>query len=111
MLCMFTAPLVLSAQPKPPVPSDLQRLFFYYADNRSALERALNIVGQGNVEIGRGFALLLGVTDYRNFPAGEQDLHAADVDIDKLEHFLRDQEFFEQIVVLKNSDMNFSNID
>jgi hypothetical protein len=101
----------LPAQAKPNVPPQYQRLFCQYADRRQFYEKALNSVGLTTLPIGRGYALIAGVTQYPNFAREDQDLKPAAVDIEKLKSYLKDQEFFDEIVVLKDGDMNLDNLN
>jgi len=100
-----------SAQGPPEVPQQYRRLFYYNSDQRDLLEKALNKVGQTKFPVGRSFALIAGVTQYPNFPPLERDLKPAQVDIEKLKSYLKDQEYFDQIVVLKDGDMNLDTLN
>jgi TPR repeat protein len=93
------------------VPEQYKRFFFYYADQRSFYEKALNSIGLTKTPVGRSFALVAGVTQYPNFPVLEQSLKPAAVDIEKLKSYLKDQEYFDEIVVLKDGDMNLDNLN
>jgi TPR repeat protein len=99
------------AQGPPEVPQQYRRLFYYNNDQRDLLEKALNKVGQTKFPVGRSFALIAGVTQYPNFPPLERDLKPAQVDIEKLKSYLKDQEYFDQIVVLKDGDMNLDTLN
>lgn len=101
----------VSAQSSPNVPEKYKRLFFYYSDQRSLYEKALNSVGLTSVPVGRSFALIAGVSQYPNFPVLERSLKPAEVDIEKLKSYLKDQEFFDEIVVLKDGDMTLENLN
>src|SRR5260370_34263783 len=48
---------------------------------------------------------------YLNFSLVEKNLKPAAVDIEKLKSYLKDQEFFDEIVVLKDGDMNLDNLN
>lgn len=82
---------VAVAQQTPNVPQQYRRLFFQYADQRSRLEKGLNLIGKTNFPVGRSFALIAGVTQYPNFPPLERSLRPAAVDIEKLKSYLKDQ--------------------
>ena len=100
-----------SAQSNPNVPEKYKRLFFHYSDQRSRYEKALNSLGLTSRPVGRSFALIAGVTQYPNFPELERSLKPAEVDIEKLTSYLKDQEFFDEIVVLKDGDMTLDNLN
>ncbi len=93
------------------VPAEYQRFFVERADQRSRFEKALNLIGKTSFPVGRSFALIAGVTQYPNLPATEKSLPPAAVDISKLQAYLKDQEFFDEIVVLKDADMTLTNLN
>ena len=93
------------------VPPEFQRFFVQRADQRSRFEKALNLIGKSSFPVGRSFALIAGVTQYPNFPALERSLRPAAVDILKLQTYLKEQEFFDEIVVLKDEDMTLPNLN
>jgi hypothetical protein len=100
-----------TVQSAPNVPDQYKRLFFQYSDQRSWYEKALNSIGLTGMPVGRSCALIAGVTEYPNFPAVSKSLRPAEVDIQDLKSYLRDQEFFDEIVVLKDGDMTLDNLD
>jgi len=102
----------LSAQAPLEVPAKYKRLFYYYANNTNRYEKAVNSLGLPTRPVGRSFALIAGVTQYPNF-SDEKDrfLKPAQVDIEKLKLYLKDQEFFDEIVVLKDGDMNLDTLN
>ena len=104
-------PLSVWAQLPPKVPEKYGRFFFLLADQRSLYEKALNSIGLTSLPVGRSYALIAGVTRYPNFSPMERDLKPAAVDIEKLQSYLKDQEFFDEIVVLKDGDMNLDNLN
>jgi TPR repeat protein len=93
------------------IPQEYQRLFVQRADRRSQFEKALNLIGKTGFPVGRSFALIAGVTEYPNFPELERSLKPAAVDIQKLQSYLKEQEFFDEIVVLKDGDMTLPNLN
>ena len=110
LVAVALAPAKCQAQDES-VPSQYRRFFSHYRDTRSIPERALNIVGLSAQDVGRSFALIAGVSHYPNFrPPLDPSLGAAGVDITKLERYLKTQEFFDEIVVLRDSDMNYQNL-
>jgi len=92
------------------VPQAYRRFFARYAENRSLPEKALNLVGLTGQNVGRSFALIAGVTRYPNMPPLQQDLPAAAADLRQLQAYLRDQEFFDEVVVLKDGDLSYENL-
>ena len=109
----FLAGLLAStarAQKEPPVPEKYQRYFAHYVDKRSFWEKALNIVGLTGQDVGRSFALIAGVSKYPNMPLLDKELRPAAEDMRKLEEYLKEYEFFDEIVVLKDPNMNYENL-
>ena len=43
-------------------------------------------------------------------PVPQQALRPAEADLQHLQAYLKDQEFFDEIVVLKDADMNYENL-
>src|SRR5260370_1227017 len=111
LLLAILLPLACLAQSIPNVPEQYKQLFFYYADQRSLYEKALNSIGLTSIPVGRSYALIAGVTQYPNFSLVERNLKPAAVDIEKLKSYLKDQEFFDEIVVLKDGDMTLDNLN
>ena len=98
-------------QGPPNVPQQYKRLFYQYSDQRPFYEKALNSAGLTTVPKGRGFALIAGVTQYPNFQVVDRDLKPAAIDIEKLKSYLKDQEYFDEIVVLKDGDFNLDTLN
>ena len=71
-------------------------------------ESLLNRIGLSEESMGRSFALVAGVSDY---VGTQHDIAPASEDIRKVVSFLREGELFDEIVVLENEDMTFSNLD
>jgi TPR repeat protein len=93
------------------VPAQYRSFFHHCVDNRTIPEKALNLVGLTSNDVGRSFALVAGVSHYPSFRAPDNPyLEPADVDLRNLEEYLKTEEFFDEIVVLKDSDMNFENL-
>jgi formylglycine-generating enzyme required for sulfatase activity len=91
---------------EPPAEPEFRRFFVHYADRRSMTERALNLVGLNANEVGRSFALVAGVSRYEFLP----ELRAAAVDVEKMTHYLIDQQFFDEVVVLADDDFTEQNL-
>lgn len=102
---------VIRAQVSADVPQQYRKLFYYSADQRKPYQKVLNGLGIATSQVGRSFALIAGVTQYPNFPVLERDLKPAQVDIEKLKSYLKDQEYFDEIVVLKDGDMNLDTLN
>lgn len=100
--------ILVSAQSIPP---EYQRFFVQRADQLSRFEKAFNLIGKTSFPVGRSFALIAGVTQYPNFPELDRSLKPAEVDIEKMQAYLKEQEFFDEIVVLKDGDMTLENLN
>jgi lysozyme len=107
MLLVFISAIGHSA---PPADKPYQRFFVRYVDNRSIPEKAINLIGLTGQDVGKSFTLLAGVTRYPNMPLLQQELKPAAEDLRQLEAYLRDQEFFDEIVVLKDGDVTLDNL-
>jgi TPR repeat protein len=92
-----------------PITDQHQRLFFEKTEKHK-LERLLNGIGLTTLSVGRSYALIAGVTQYPNLPEQQRNLAAAAVDIDNLKLYLKNQEYFDEIVVLKDGDMTLDNL-
>lgn len=99
-----------AAQSQPSVPSQYRRYFVHYVDNRSILEKSLNLIGMTGNDVGRSFALVAGVSRYPRLAPGSRNLSAAKVDRDQLVSYLENEEFFDEVVVLWDEDANLSNL-
>jgi TPR repeat protein len=111
---IFLGALLSFGQGKPPgsaVPEQYRQKFVRYVDGRSMTEKALNLIGLTSQDVGRSFALIAGVSKYPNMPEMERELPAAAADIDALQNYLINQEFFDEIVVLRNGDVTTENLE
>lgn len=98
------------AQSRPPVDDDYQAYFVHYVDKRSIWDKALNLIDVESNEIGRSFALIAGVSHYPNMPRTQTELAPAAADIRNLQHYLKDYEFFDEIVVLSGGEVNLNTL-
>ena len=102
-------------QGKPPaslVPEPYYReKFVRWVDSRSMADKALNLIGLTSRDVGKSFALIAGVSKYPNMPKGDRELPAAAADIEALENYLKNQEFFDEIVVLRDADVTSDNLE
>ncbi len=98
------------AAAEPDVPAEYKRFFVHYVDRRSMLEKSLNLIGFTGQDAGRSFALIAGVSQYPNMPITDRELKPAAEDLRKLREYLPRYEFFDEIVVLENRDMNYENL-
>ena len=94
---------------QPPVEREYQKYFVHFEDNRSLPEKVMNSLDVTFEDFGRSFALIAGVYEYPNYRT-DPVLEPAKEDLRKLEEYLREQEYFDEIVVLKNEDMNEANL-
>ncbi len=102
------------AQNKPPasvVPEPYRQKFVQYVDRRSIQEKALNLISLTSQDVGRSFALIAGVSKYPNMPKLDWELPAAAADVEMLRDYLQNQELFDEIVVLKDGDVNSDNLE
>jgi caspase domain-containing protein len=99
-----------NAQALPDVPKKYQHCFSQYVDHRSLLEKSLNLIGMSNDDVGRSFAVIAGVSHYPRLPAVDRDLRPAEVDKEKLISYLKNEELFDEIVVLWDEDMTSENL-
>jgi hypothetical protein len=74
------------------------------------LEKSLNLVGMTDQDVGRSFALIAGVSHYPRLPVGSRELRPAEADRDELISYLQKNEFFDEVVVLWDDDMNLENL-
>ncbi len=102
--------LCQSMPPSSLVPEPYRHKFVQFVDKRSFTEKALNAVGFSNQEVGRSFALLAGVSKYPNMPEVDRTLPAAAADVDELADYLQREEFFDEIVILKDGDVTEDNL-
>ena len=83
----------------------------YFVDRRSLPERLLNSVGLTTQDTGRSFAFIVGVSRYPKIQTqGDRYLVPAGRDLDLLFAYLKDQQFFDEIVVLRNDDVTSDNL-
>jgi hypothetical protein len=87
-----------------------QRFFAHFVDNRSISTRVLTSVGIPENLVGRSLALVAGVSRYPKLDHENQLLQPARVDLDNLVRYLRDEEFFDEIVVLRDQDVTYDNL-
>lgn len=109
-LFLYLSIVPILAQDTPPVPDFYQKFFVHYTDNRSYREKILNAIGLTDQYVGRSFALIAGVSYYPNMMFHAQHLKPAAIDILNIQAYLTSVEFFDEIVVLKNHEMNDSNL-
>jgi TPR repeat protein len=108
-LCMVRVPcLGQSAQ----IPPEYKKFIVQSVDQRGVIEKFLNSRGVAQKPVGRSFALVAGVTQYpRMVDVGDRTLKEAAWDIDNLVRYLKTEEFFDEIVVLKDGDVNWDNLN
>ena len=87
-----------------------RKFFVKFEDQRSLGEKLLNWAGSTNLDVGRSFALVAGVSSYPNMPRGQRTLTPAAEDIKKIIAYLKTNEFFDEIVVLQDSNMTIENL-
>ncbi len=92
-----------------PASHEYQQYFTHYVNERSYDEKILKSIGLTNEDMGRSFALIAGISHYPNL--SEPDLKPAAEDLRKLEEYLKNVEFFDEIVVLKDQNMTYANLE
>src|SRR5450631_4188032 len=109
IVLMTTAPIVV-AQATTTIDPDFKKYLIHYVDRRSLPERLLNSVSLTSYDPGRSFALIAGVSHYYKMPQAQRYLAPADRDLDLLIAYLKDQQFFDEIVVLRDDAVSFDNL-
>lgn len=109
-LCLLAAHAGGDATCPSGVPDQFKRYFVQCADRRSLLERMLNSIGFTNQAVGRSFALVAGVDTYPALSGTDRSLAPAAADIGNLVRYLRDVEYFDEIVVLQNESVTDANL-
>ncbi|MCI5115710.1 MAG: hypothetical protein D3912_13010 [Candidatus Electrothrix sp. AX1] len=97
----------LSAQEVPP---QYRKYLFENRDTRSLPEKILNKVGLTRADVGRSFALLCGISTYPNIQGKHGNLKPAAEDIQKLQAYLKQHEFFDEVVVLRDKQVTLPNL-
>jgi photosystem II stability/assembly factor-like uncharacterized protein len=104
----FVQPLV--AQTEPPIDPAYHKYLLHYVDERSLPEKLLNSVKLTKEDVGRSFAMIVGVARYPQLSDANHTLEPADRDIDLLFDYLKNQQFFDEIVVLRDDAVTFENL-
>lgn len=89
---------------------DNPRIMVYRTDKRSITERALNVIGLSQSQVGRSFALVAGVENYPSLADGDKTLPAAGEDLRKLVEYLKEEEFFDEIAKRQGREFRQSGI-
>lgn len=87
--------------------------FTDFTDNRSNIEKifdALGLRNEGEERTRRSFALICGISKYPNMGVLERRLAPAAEDVRKMKNYLLQNDFFDEIVVLENSDVTLENL-
>ena len=92
------------------VPKEFRQFIVHKSDSRIWSERALNAVNLTTKDVGRGFAIVAGVSSYPNLPGADKTLEPAEQDMRKLVKYLKEVEHFDEIILLKNENMNYTNL-
>lgn len=98
----------LSAQE---VPAQYRKYLLENRDTRSLPEKILNKVGLTRADVGRSFALLCGISTYPNIQGKHGNLKPAAEDIQKLQAYLKQHEFFDEVVVLRDKQVTLRNLE
>ena len=90
---------------------EFKKYIVHSVDRRSMPETLLNGFGLTTHDVGRSFALIVGVSRYPRMQQKEyRYLAPADRDIDLLVAYLKNQQFFDEIVVLRDDAVSFDNL-
>lgn len=116
VFCFFSVSIPRTAQARGACPSffepaECMRFVHQYKDKRSLLEKSLNAIGKTDLRIGRSVAVIAGASNYPNLSKSQRHLEPAAADLEKLRKHLIDNEYFDEVLVLWNSDMNLENLD
>jgi hypothetical protein len=95
----------------PDVKPEYQKFFRHYKSDRSMPADVLQAHGINDNQIGKSYALIAGVSSYPNLPPDKRSLQPAKNDIDNLVNFLKKKEFFDEIIVLEDGDVNLANFN
>lgn len=101
---------MVCAQDEPPVSLNYRRFFAHYTDGRSIFEKVLNVAGITGRDVGRSIALVAGVSHYPRLPVGSRYFPPAEADRNQLVEYLEKEEFFDEVIVLWDEDMNSANL-
>jgi GH25 family lysozyme M1 (1,4-beta-N-acetylmuramidase) len=89
---------------------ELCKFFFYYAPPDQPLDPRIALrVGANSSDQTRSIALIVGISSYPKIPGAS--IKAAQVDVDRLKTFFRDDQHFDEVIVLENSDATSENIN
>lgn len=112
---VFFIPTIVFSQGQPgpdsTVPAKYRKFFMKYKDGRSMPANVLAAHGIDEHKIGRSYALLAGISHYSNLPSEQQELSPARVDVEGLLAYLKDHEYFDEIVVLEDQDVTLDNLN
>ena len=92
------------------VPKEFRQFIVHKSDSRIWLEKALNVVNLTTKDVGRSFAIVAGVSRYPNLTGLDKTLEPAEQDMIKLVKYLKEIEHFDEIILLKNENMNYTNL-
>ncbi len=104
----FVQPLF--AQTSPPIDPAYRKYLLYYDDKRSVPEKLVNEVGLTTQDVGRSFAMIVGVAKYPHLSDANHLLEPANRDVGILFDYLKNQQLFDEIVVLRDDDVTFGNL-
>lgn len=99
LLCLLCAG---EASANPSLPREYSDRFAAFDKRQQLFEQLLRQVGLTSGDVGRSFALVIGVSRYPELQDASKDLPPAAVDVAQLVAYLKEYEKFEEIVVLQN---------
>jgi formylglycine-generating enzyme required for sulfatase activity len=89
---------------------DNPQIMVHRVDRRTLSDKALSVIGLSDSQVGRSFALVAGVENYPGLQDNDKTLPAAGEDLRKLVKYLKEEEFFDEIVLLKDEDVTEANL-
>lgn len=93
------------------VPDEYKDYFVQYnADDETHWDRVLKLIGYKNEVVGRSYAVVAGIDYYPKMSASSKNLRPAGKDIEQLVEYLKVDQNFDEVIVLKNEDVTPENL-
>lgn len=94
----------------PDVPKEYRKFFYSYSETRAVQDNILSAAGLDPSRVGKSFAVIAGISEYPKMEPRYQHLVQASEDVRKLADYLKNVEHFDEIIVLQNDDVTFTNL-
>ena len=92
-------------------PSNYQKYFVHFnVENKTWWDIFLERIGYKNILLGRSYAIVAGIDYYPNMSPDSRYLKPAGKDIEKIVKYLKDDQKFDEIIVLKNQAVTPENL-